>query len=137
MKRLVILGFLALLCIDTAQQILAKLAGDTIGPFDFSVAWLGRLLHEHLLYVLLGLYVVAFLVYSWLLRHAPVGPSYAALHGHVVTTFLFSILFLGERLTLLQLSGCALILGGIVLLAVTEELEPPPSAVPPPPRLPD
>lgn len=122
MKRLVIAGFLVLLGIDTAQQILAKFAGDLIGPFDFSLGWLARLLREHLLYVLLGLYVAAFLVYSWLLRHAPVGPSYAALHGHVVTTFLFSTVVLGERLTLLQLSGCALIVGGIVLLAVTEEL---------------
>ena len=121
-KRLVILGFLALLCIDTAQQILAKYAGDAIGGFDFSLDWMRRLLHERLLLVLLGLYVTAFLVYSWLLRHAPVGPSYAALHGHVVTTFLFSVLVLGERLTLLQLSGCALILGGIVLLAATEEI---------------
>ena len=122
MKRLVILGFLALLCIDTAQQILAKFAGDGIGAFDFSLDWMHRLLNERLLLVLLGLYVAAFLVYSWLLRHAPVGPSYAALHGHVVTTFLFSVLVLGERLTLLQLSGCALILAGIVLLAATEEI---------------
>ncbi len=122
MKRLVIIGFLGLLGIDTAQQILAKFAGDAIGQFDFSLAWLQRLAHEHLLYVLLGLYVAAFLVYSWLLRHAPVGPSYAALHGHVVTTFLFSTFVLGERLTLLQLSGCALIVAGVVVLAVTEEL---------------
>ena len=122
MKRLVIAGFLVLLGIDTAQQILAKFAGDMIGPFDFSLGWLRRLLHERLLYALLGLYVAAFLIYSWLLRHAPVGPSYAALHGHVVTTFLFSTLVLGERLTLLQLSGSALIVGGIVLLAATEEL---------------
>ncbi len=122
MKRLVILGFLALLVIDTTQQILAKFAGDRIGEFVLELDWLRRLADEPLLYVLLGLYVAAFMVYSWLLRHAPVGPSYAALHGHVVTTFVFSMLFLGERLTLLQLCGCALIVGGIVLLAVTEEL---------------
>jgi len=122
MKRLVILGFLALLAIDTAQQVLAKLAGDGIGPFELSLDWLARMAAERLMLVLLGLYLAAFLVYSWLLRHAPVGPSYAAMHGHVVTTFLISIFFLGERLTLLQLSGCALIVGGIVLLAVTEEI---------------
>lgn len=122
MKRLVILGFLALLVIDTTQQVLAKFAGDVIGEFDFSAAWLRRLANEPLLYVLLGLYLAAFLVYSWLLRHAPVGPSYAAMHGHVVTTFLFSIAFLGERLTLLQLAGCALIVAGIVVLAVTENI---------------
>lgn len=122
MKRLVLLGFLALLAIDTTQQVLAKFAGDRTGSFVFDVGWLLRLADEPLLYVLLALYAAAFLVYSWLLRHAPVGPSYAALHGHVVTTFLVSTLILGERLTLLQLSGCVLIVGGIVVLAVTEEL---------------
>lgn len=122
MKRLVLMGFLALLVIDTTQQLLAKFTGDRIGAFALDPAWIKRLVDEPLLYVLLGLYVLAFLVYSWLLRHAPVGPSYAALHGHVVTTFLISIMFLGERLTLLQLGGCALIVGGIVLLAATEEL---------------
>lgn len=122
MKRLVILGFLALLVIDTAQQVLAKLAGNRIGGFDFGLDWLHRLGNEPLLYVLLGLYLAAFLVYSWLLRHAPVGPSYAAMHGHVVTTFLISIFFLGERLTLLQLGGCVMIVAGIVVLAVTEEI---------------
>ncbi len=122
MKRLVILGFLALLCIDTAQQIFAKFLGDSLGPFEWNIEWMLRLVQAPLLYLLLGLYVAAFLVYSSLLRHAPVGPSYAAMHGHVVTTFLFSMLFLGERLTPLQLAGCALILAGIVVLAVTEEI---------------
>lgn len=122
MKRLVILGFLALIVIDTTQQIIAKFAGDRIGEFTLAADWLLRLGTEPLVLAVIALYLTAFPIYSWLLRHAPVGPSYAALHGHVVTTFAYSIIFLGERLTLLQLSGCALILAGIVLLAVTEEL---------------
>ena len=122
MKRWIILGFLALLAIDTVQQVLAKFVGDGIGPFEVTIHWLLSLAAERLLYLVLGLYVAAFFIYSWLLRHAPVGPSYAALHGHVVTTFLVSIFFLGERLTPLQLGGCALIVGGIVVLAVTEDL---------------
>jgi len=122
MKRLVILGFLALMTVDTAQQILAKTAGNRIGAFTFDPDWFARLVSQPLLLVLLGLYVLAFGIYSWLLRHAPVGPSYLALHGYVVTTFLISMWFFDERFTLLQLSGCALIVGGIVLLAVTEDL---------------
>jgi len=122
MKRLVILGFLALMAVDTAQQVFGKLTGDRIGEFGLDAAWLARLAHEPLLLAVLCLYVSAFVIYSWLLRHAPVGPSYLALHGYVVTTFLISMLFFGERFTLLQLAGCALIVGGIVLLAVTEEL---------------
>jgi drug/metabolite transporter (DMT)-like permease len=122
MKRLIILGFLALLTVDTAQQILAKTTGDRIGEFTLDPDWLLRLLNQPLLAVVLGLYVLAFVIYSWLLRHAPVGPSYLALHGYVVTTFVISMLAFGERFTLLQLCGCALIVGGSVLLAVTEEL---------------
>ncbi|MGD9806331.1 MAG: EamA family transporter [Hyphomicrobiaceae bacterium] len=122
MKRFVILGFLALLVVDTAQQILAKVTGGRIGEFTFDPDWLLRLFSEPLLLVVLGLYLLAFVIYSWLLRHAPVGPSYLALHGYVVTTFLISMFAFGERFTLLQLCGCALIVGGIVLLAVTEEL---------------
>lgn len=122
MKRLILLGFLALLAIDTTQQIVAKLAGEHIGAFAPTSAWLNRLSAEPLVYALLGLYLAAFSVYSWLLRHTPVGPSYAALHGHVVTTFLFSVFVLGERLTLLQLAGCGLIVAGIAVLAVTEDL---------------
>jgi drug/metabolite transporter (DMT)-like permease len=122
MKRLVILGFLALMAVDTAQQILGKLTGDRIGEFGLDPAWLARLAREPLLLAVLCLYVGAFVIYSWLLKHAPVGPSYLALHGYVVTTFLISMLFFGERFTLLQLAGCGLVVGGIVLLAVTEEL---------------
>ena len=118
MKRWIILGFLALLAIDTAQQIVAKGAGSRIGEFAGDLAWLERLLAEPLAAALLGLYLAAFAVYSWLLKHAAVGPSYAALHGHVVTTFLISVVYFGERFSWLQLAGCTLILGGIVLLAV-------------------
>lgn len=122
MKRLVILGFLALMTVDTAQQILAKAAGNRIGAFSFDLDWFARLLGQPLVLALLGLYGLAFLIYSWLLRHAPVGPSYLALHGYVVLTFVISMLFFDERFTPLQLLGCALIVGGIVLLAATEEL---------------
>jgi multidrug transporter EmrE-like cation transporter len=122
MKRLVLLGFLALLAVDTTQQILAKLTGDRIGAFSLDVSWLLRLVNEPLLLIVLCLYVLAFLIYSWLLRHAPIGPSYLALHGYVVTTFLISMVFFGEQFTLLQLSGCGLIVAGIALLAATEKL---------------
>jgi multidrug transporter EmrE-like cation transporter len=122
MKRAVIAGFLLLLTIDTTQQVITKIASDRIGAFAADARWLERLLGEPLLLVVLGCYLLAFLVYSWLLKFAPVGPSYAAVHGHVVTVLLVSLLAFGERLTLVQAMGCLLIVAGIVVLAVTEEL---------------
>lgn len=122
MKKLVILGFLLLLGIDTVQQVTMKLGADRIGDFQFHWAWLERLINEPLIYVVLSLYLGAFVVYSWLLRVAPVGPSYAALHGHVVTVLLVSIFLFGERLTLVQAIGCLFIIAGIIVLAVTEKV---------------
>ncbi len=122
MKKLVILGFLLLLGIDTVQQVTMKIGADRIGDFQLQWAWLERLVNEPLIYVVLGLYLGAFVVYSWLLRIAPVGPSYAALHGHVVTVLLVSIFVFGERLTLLQASGCLFIIAGIIVLALTEKV---------------
>ena len=121
MKRTVILGFLLLLTIDTVQQVMTKLAGNRIGAFG-AADWLERLAREPFVYAIAGCYLAAFFVYMWLLKVAPVGPAYAAVHGHVVTVLIISLLFLGERLTLLQGVGCLFIVAGIVVLAVTEEM---------------
>ncbi len=121
MKRAVILGFLLLLAIDTFQQVTTKLAGNRIGPCCEG-EWLQRVGAEPLVYVVGACYLAAFFVYMWLLKVAPVGPAYAAVHGHIVTVLLVSLLFLGERITVLQGVGCLLIVTGIVVLAVTEEL---------------
>ena len=94
-----------------------------IGEFTWQHTWFERVAREPLVCGILGLYLAAFAVYSWLLRIAPVGPSYAAMHGHVVTVLLISIVFLGERISLVQGIGCLLIMAGIVVLAITERLE--------------
>ena len=122
MKRVVLAGFLLLLLIDTTSNVLIKLAGDRIGEFGAEAGWLRRLAHEPLVLAIIGCYVAAFFTYTSLLKHAPVGPAFAAVHGHVVTVLLISLLFLGEQLSLVQALGCALIVAGIVVLAVTEEL---------------
>lgn len=123
MKKLVILGFLALLTIDTLQQVLTKLAGNRIGEFVAETGWLARALAEPMVLGVLGCYIAAFIVYSWLLKVVPVGPAYAAVHGYIVTVLLVSIFVFGERLTLVQAGGCLLIVAGIVVLAVTEDIE--------------
>ena len=124
MKRAVILGFLLLLTIDTGQQVMTKLAGNRIGEFRVEgwLDWLDRLGREPFVYAIGGCYLAAFFVYMWLLKVAPVGPAYAAVHGHVVTVLIISLLFLGERLTIMQGVGCLFIVAGIAVLAATEEI---------------
>lgn len=124
MRKTVLLGFLLLLAIDTASHVFIKLASDMTGPvaFDDVPAWLGRLVAEPYALGVIACYLGAFFTYTALLKHAPVGPAYAAVHGHVVTVLIISILYFGEGLTLLQGLGCALIVAGIAVLAVTEKM---------------
>lgn len=125
MKRAVILGFVALLAIDTFQQVIVKLAGNRIGAFGAEGGWLDRLAAEPLVYVVGGCYIAAFFVYSWLLKVAPVGPAYAAVHGHIVSVLIISLIFLGEHITFMQGIGCLLIVAGIAVLGWTETFEHP------------
>jgi len=122
MRRAVLLGFLALLAIDTLSNILVKLAGNRIGACC-GAAWLDRLAREPLILAIIACYIAAFLTYTGLLKHAPVGPAFAAVHGHVVTVLVFSLAVFGEQLTLVQIMGCALIVAGIIVLGMTERLE--------------
>lgn len=122
MKRAIILGFLLLLTFDTLSQVGIKLAGARI-EVAADGAWLLRVAREPLIYLVLLCYLGAFLTYISLLKYAPVGPAYAAAHGHIVTVLLISMLFLGERLTLLQWLGAACIIAGVLIMAKGETAE--------------
>lgn len=127
MKKAILLGFLVLLALDTAAQVSMKLAADRIAGGPADVAWLTRVVAEPLIYLIATFYTASFLTYVTLLKHAPVGPAYAAAHGHIVTTSLVSVFAFGDRLTTLQLAGGAAIVAGVVILALTETPEPLPA----------
>lgn len=119
MRRSILLGFLLLLTFDTASQVFMKLAAEGITRMDDGT-WLSKVAQEPLILLVLLCYLGAFLTYISLLRYAPVGPAYAAAHGHIVTVLLLSILFFNERLSLVQGVGVLAIVTGIAILAVTE-----------------
>ena len=125
MRKAILLGFLLLLALDTASNILMKLASNRIGEFQADAAWIAGVGREPIVLVIIGCYIAAFLTYTSILKHAPVGPAFAAVHGHVVTVLIFSIWWFGERLTLLQAIGSLLVLAGITVLGVTERMEGP------------
>lgn len=130
MKRALILGFLLLLSFDTATQVGIKLLGEHVSAGSRDVAWLLRIVREPLFFFVLACHAGAFATYISLLKHAPVGPAYAAAHGHIVTVLIISVLFLGERLSLLQSVGALAILSGIVTLALTETAARPAESTP-------
>lgn len=106
---------------DTATQIGFKFSAMEAAPADFDLGWLERLIVEKWIYVAILGYLGAFLTWMTLLRHAPVGPAFAASHLEIVSVLLFSVLFLGETLSRGQILGSLLILSGIGLLTPRRE----------------
>ena len=121
MKRSsMLIGFLLLVAIDTFVQIGFKLAGNDTLPVTLDLPWLERVAREPwVVGVLLG-YGAAFLLYMTLIKHAPIGPAFAASHMEIVTVTLFSVFVFGDTLTVWQAVGCCAIVTGVLVLAATE-----------------
>jgi drug/metabolite transporter (DMT)-like permease len=123
MKKIVYALFILLLAIDTFNQVAFKMAGERTAPVTFDADWLGRIVQEPWIGAILVGYLAAFLIYMTLLRDVQIGPAFAASHLELVTVMIVSVLFFDERFTLLQIVGCAAILGGVLVLALTEKEE--------------
>jgi drug/metabolite transporter (DMT)-like permease len=120
MKRFYLLGFLALMGFDTLAQISFKYAGTQALPVAASLAWVLRVFSDPWIYGALAGYVGAFFTWMALLKHAPIGPAFAASHLEVVSVMLLSIWLFNEPLTLPRAAGALLIIAGIVCLGMAE-----------------
>jgi multidrug transporter EmrE-like cation transporter len=125
MKPIFYLGFLVMLALDTFCQVAFKFAGERTLPVTLDAAWVDRVLNEPWTYAIFIGYGLAFFVYMSLMKHAAIGPVFAASHLEIVTISLISFYAFGERLTALQWVGCAAILSGVMVLALTESGAPP------------
>lgn len=119
-KRFYLIGFAALMLFDTVTQVFFKLATQHAGPFELHSAWLIGILHNGWVFGAILGYLFAFFTWMTLLKHAPVGPAFAASHLEVVTILAVSVAYFGERLTLLQVVGGLCIVLGIVFLSFSE-----------------
>ena len=117
--RFYVMGFGALLLFDTWTQVAFKLAARQTGEFSWSIRWLEAAALTPWIYGAVAGYLGAFVMWMTLLRHAPVGPAFAASHLEVVTVLIISVPLFGERLAPLQIAGAACIVSGIVLLSLS------------------
>lgn len=120
MKRFYIIGFGVLLVFDTLTQICFKIAGAHALPVQPNLAWLLRLFGEPWVYGAVVGYIGAFFTWMTLLKHAPIGPAFAASHLEVVSVLLLSALIFAEHISLSQGLGAILIVAGIACLARSE-----------------
>jgi drug/metabolite transporter (DMT)-like permease len=114
------IGFAILIAFDTLTQVSIKLASSQAGTFSASLDWLLVVLHNPWLYAAVLGYLGAFFAWMTLLKHAPVGPAFAASHLGLIPVLLISAIYFGEKLTMMQLLGAACIIVGIVFLSLSE-----------------
>lgn len=124
MRRLYLIGFPLLMAFDTLAQLCFKLAGDGALPVEANMAWIQRVLSQPWVYGAIIGYIGAFFTWMSLLKHAPIGPAFAASHLEVVSVLLLSAWLLHEPIGPIHLLGAALIVGGIVCLGVAESDDP-------------
>lgn len=123
MKRFYIIGFLVLVLFDTLAQISFKQAGDAALPLEFSAAWLQRVFSQPWIYGAFVGYIGAFFTWMSLLKHAPIGPAFAASHLEIISVLALSYWLFNEAIGWPQILGCLCIVAGIMCLAVSETSE--------------
>ena len=128
MKRFYLFGFLLLMGFDTLAQVSFKYAGTQALPVSASLAWLLRVFGQPWIYGALVGYVGAFFTWMALLKHAPIGPAFAASHLEVVSVMLLSVWLFDEHLTLPRVLGAVAIVAGIACLGLAESREHAPDA---------
>lgn len=120
MKRFYVIGFALLLAFDTLNLVCFKLAGNHALPVEMSTAWLARVFSHPWIYGAVVGYLGAFVSWMSLLKHAPVGPAFAASHLEVVSVMVLSYWVFSEPVTPTQMLGALAIVAGIICLAFAE-----------------
>ncbi|MGH8122409.1 MAG: DMT family transporter [Rudaea sp.] len=117
MRRFYFIGFLALMLFDTLTQVCFKFTALHAAPLAMDIGWVQRVLSVPWVYGSIAGYLGAFFTWMTLLKHAPVGPAFAASHLEVVAVLILSVAIFGEHLSTGQVMGSVVIVAGIVCLA--------------------
>lgn len=121
MKKFYLIGFGILLLFDTLGQTSFKLAAIAAEPLEMGIEWIIRVFTNPWIYVAIIAYIATFFAWMTLLKHAPVGPAFAAAHMEVVTVMIVSVWVFNDAITWPRLIGAILIIIGIIFLAFAEK----------------
>lgn len=113
------------MALDEAQRNGACMSdiGHLNAPAVADVTWIHMVITTPAFVVTIAAYIGAFFVYMLLVRHVAIGPLFAACQLELVTVTAISMAYFGERFSLIQALGCALIVVGIVVLGFSESAE--------------
>ena len=122
--RFYLLGFGALMLFDTLTQVSLKLVTTHTGEFAMTLDWFRHIADSAwILGAILG-YLGAFATWMTLLKHAPIGPAFAAAHLEVIPVLVISAAAFGEDLTRAQVAGATCVIFGVVCLSLSKAQEP-------------
>ncbi|MDI1298318.1 multidrug efflux SMR transporter [Methylotenera sp.] len=114
------IGFGILILFDTLTQVSFKLSSTHAGGFVLEWSWLIEVFKNPWIYGAVVGYLGAFVAWMTLLKHAPVGPAFAASHLEIVFVLIISSIYFGEKLNVMQIFGALCIVAGIVFLSLSE-----------------
>jgi drug/metabolite transporter (DMT)-like permease len=123
-RRFYLLGFGALLLFDTITQISFKLVTLHAGEFELQLSWVLDLFLNYWIYLAVLGYLGAFVTWMTLLKHAPIGPAFAASHLELLPVLIISVVVFDERLTFAQMLGVLCIVLGVVCLSLSKAENP-------------
>ncbi len=109
-----------LLCFETLCQISLKYAGLANADFDFSPRAFAHAAVTPPLWVGIGCYVGAFLVWMTILRRSTLSAAFTTSAIVFVAVMLASWWVFGEHIGTMQLLGSAIIVGGILMLSADD-----------------
>ena len=110
-----------LIATESAGQLFTKVAGDQLGPMDFSWHWLADVARNPGILAAIASYLGAFFVWMLILRRSSLSLAFPLSSLVFVAVLLGSWLGLGEHISALHWVGVVVIIGGIALLAEGEE----------------
>ena len=119
-RRFYVIGFGTLLLFDTLTQISFKLVTARAGEFVPQLFWLHEIFSNYWLYLAITGYLGAFVTWMTLLKHAPIGPAFAASHLELIPVLIISVAVFNEKLSVAQLIGGLCIVLGVVCLSMSK-----------------
>lgn len=115
---MIILIFAAAVIANTIGTILIKEGSSRISAIGFSLASVLNIISNWQILLGVAFYAASFPAYSYILQKLNVTVAYPVFTSLSFAAVVFiSVLFLKESLTILQIFGLILVVGGIVLLS--------------------
>lgn len=115
---MLILMFAVAVAANTLGTILIKIGSSKISSINLSLGSIWSIMSNSHILAGIFFYAASFPAYSYILQKLNVSVAYPVFASAAfASVILVSSLFLKETLTILQISGLILIIGGIVLLA--------------------